>query len=125
MPRQPGFLRGEVAERDLLSSNAGIFTAGGKYFATGSSSFTSPRRAMSHASSAVKTLVQEPISKTVSPSAFASVPLSSFPMLNTRVPLVSTSPITIPALLPAKLSFSSASIATPCASVNRSSAAVA
>ena len=47
---------------------AGTFTVEGRYFATGSSSATSPFRTMSARMSDVKTLVIDPISKTVLPS---------------------------------------------------------
>ena len=55
--------------RICLPPRSGSRTAGGRYFATGSSRLTSPRSAMSASRMAVKTLVIEPISKTESASS--------------------------------------------------------
>jgi hypothetical protein len=53
----------------LRPLRSGTRTLSGRNFATGSSSFTSPRSAMSASRVAVKTLVIDPISKTLSASS--------------------------------------------------------
>ena len=56
-----------------LPLRVGILTDAGKYFATGSSSFISPRSTMSCNNSAVNVFVMEPISNSVSPFTSRSV----------------------------------------------------
>ena len=82
-----------VIERPFRS---GIFTSGGRYFATGSESATSPRRTMSASSSAVNTLVIEPISNRVSPSTGRGSPCVRAPWGTIRRPCGSMMPTTMP-----------------------------
>jgi len=70
----------------VLPLRPGTFTDSGRYIATGSSSFISPRSTMSISSKAVNVLVVEPISKSVPPSTGLSVPLSSFPATRSLLP---------------------------------------
>ena len=77
---------------------SGILTSGGRYFATGSLSATSPRRTASASSSEVNTFVIEPISKTVSPSSGLVSPLARLPYATIRRPPGSITPTTMPTL---------------------------
>src|SRR6266576_1351193 len=70
-----------------LPFRAGMWTDLGRNFATGSSSFTSPRATMSASSDAVKTFVMDPISNTRS---------AATPTATTRLPPASSRPTTMP-----------------------------
>ena len=80
-------------------SRSGSLTVAGRNLATGSSSLTSPRPTMSARMSEVKTLVIEPISKTVSASGATLPPGAVAPAARNRSPVASTRPTTIPTAL--------------------------
>jgi len=84
-----------VIVRPLLEP---IVTVAGKYFATGSVNFTSPRRAISASRADVNTLVTEPISKTVSPVSARDSSWLNRPYGMIRRPPGVTMPTTIPTL---------------------------